>query len=118
MTQFTAGNRGTAMRRLGLALGLAAATAAVFAIALESQSAAGSSSPRTAEHDHASHRNAKQERYLYVTTLSKSADDPDFIAVIGADPHHADFGRIVTASTCRRPATSSTTSATRPTRGA
>ena len=81
------------MRRLGLALGLAAAMAAAFAIALESQSAAGSSSPRRAEHNHAA--NAKQERYLYVTTLAKSADDPDFIAVIGADPRYADFGRIV-----------------------
>ena len=81
------------MRRLGLALSLAAAVAAAFAIALESQSAAGSSSPRRAEHNHAA--NAKQERYLYVTTLAKSADDPDFIAVIGADPRYADFGRIV-----------------------
>ena len=81
------------MRRLGLALGLGAAMAAAFAIALESQSAAGSSSPRRAEHNHAA--NAKQERYLYVTTLAKSADDPDFIAVIGADPRYADFGRIV-----------------------
>ena len=83
------------MRRLGLGLGLGlvAATAAAFAIALESQSAAGSSSPPMAEHNHAS--NAKQERYLYVTTLAKSAGDPDFIAVIGADPRYADFGRIV-----------------------
>ena len=56
------------MRRLGLAVGLAAAMAAAFAIALESQSAAGSSSPRRAEHNHAA--NAKQERYLYVTTLA------------------------------------------------
>ena len=83
------------MRRLGLALGLVATTAAAFAIALESQSAAGSSPPPRAEHNHASHPNATQERYLYVTTLSKSAGDPDFIAVIGADPHYADFGRIV-----------------------
>ena len=83
------------MKRLVLALGLVAATVAVSAVALESQSAAGSSAPPATEHDHASHRNAKQERYLYVTTLSKSASDPDFIAVIGADPHYADFGRIV-----------------------
>ena len=82
-------------RRLGLALGLVATTAAAFAIALGSQSAAGSSPPPRAEHNHASHPNATQERYLYVTTLSKSAGDPDFIAVIGADPHSADFGRIV-----------------------
>ncbi len=82
------------MRRLALALGLVAATVAVAAVALDSQ-AAGGSSPLTTPHDHSSHRNANQERYLYVTTLSKSARDPDFIAVIGADPHYADFGKIV-----------------------
>ena len=37
----------------------------------------------------------EQERYLYVSTIAQSAADPDFIAVIGADPRHADFGRIV-----------------------
>jgi methanethiol oxidase len=83
------------MERLVLALGLVAATVAVSAVALDSQTAAGGSARPTTAHDHASHRNAKQERYLYVTTLSKSAGDPDFIAVIGADPHSADFGRIV-----------------------
>jgi selenium-binding protein 1 len=84
------------MKRLGLALVLLAATAATFAVALTSQSAAGrSAAPQTAGHNHAAHRNAKQERYLYITTLSKSATDPDFITVIGADPHHADFGTIV-----------------------
>ena len=83
------------MKRLVLALGLVAATVAVSAVALDSQTAAGGSAPPTIAHDHASHRDAKQERYLYVTTLSKSASDPDFIAVIGADPHHSDFGRIV-----------------------
>ena len=87
--------RGTAMKRLALSLSLVAATVAAFAVALGSQSAAGSSAPPRAEHDHADHRAAMQERYLYVTTLSKSANDPDFIAVIGADPHHADYGRIV-----------------------
>jgi methanethiol oxidase len=83
------------MKRLVLAVGLVAVTVAVSAVALGSQTAAGSSAPPTIAHDHASHRSSKQERYLYVTTLSKSASDPDFIAVIGADPHHSDFGRIV-----------------------
>ena len=40
-------------------------------------------------------RGKKQERYLYVTTVAQSATDPDFIAVIGADPRRADFGKIV-----------------------
>jgi methanethiol oxidase len=78
------------MRRLALALVLLAATA-TLAAATYSQPAAGSS----ARHDHAAHRGAKQERYLYITTLSKSAGDPDFVAVVGADPHEADYGKIV-----------------------
>ena len=83
------------MKRLAIALALLAGSAAIFAVALDSQQAAGSPAPLRAVHDHSANRSAKQERYLYVTTLSKSANDPDFIAVIGADPHHADFGRIV-----------------------
>jgi methanethiol oxidase len=79
------------MKRLALALTLLTATAAAAGVAMPTQQAAGGS----AAHDHANHRSASQERYLYVTTLSKSASDPDFIAVIGADPHSADFGRIV-----------------------
>jgi methanethiol oxidase len=75
------------MRRLGLVLVLLAVTAALAVVAIGSEPAAA--------HRHADHRHAKQERFLYVTTLSKSATDPDFIAVIGADPAHADFGRIV-----------------------
>ena len=35
------------------------------------------------------------ERFLYVTTLAQSPTDPDFVAVIGADPSRPDFGRIV-----------------------
>ena len=83
------------MKRFVIALALLAGSAAILAVALDSQPAAGSSSPLAVAHDHSAHRSAKQERYLYVTTLSKSAGDPDFIAVIGADPHHADFGKIV-----------------------
>jgi selenium-binding protein 1 len=83
------------MKRLVIALALLGATAAMFAVALDSQSAAGTAAPRAAAHDHAAHRGGKHERYLYVTTLSKSATDPDFIAVIGTDPHRSDFGKIV-----------------------
>ena len=36
-----------------------------------------------------------QERYLYVATIAQSATDPDFVAVIGADPRRPDFGKIV-----------------------
>ena len=40
-------------------------------------------------------RGKLQERFLYVSTIAQSATDPDFIAVIGADPRRADFGKIV-----------------------
>lgn len=40
---------------------------------------------------HAGH----QERFLYVATIAQSSEDPDFIAVVGADPERPDFGRIV-----------------------
>ena len=82
------------MKRLAITLGLLAACAAAIAVALDSQPAAGRSAPLADAHHRGGHA-AKQERYLYVTTLSKSATDPDFIAVIGADPRRADFGRIV-----------------------
>jgi methanethiol oxidase len=82
-------------KRLAFAFALLAGLAAMLAVALDSQSAAGSSAPFAAGHNHAKHRSANQERYLYLTTLAKSASDPDFIAVIGADPHYADFGQIV-----------------------
>jgi selenium-binding protein 1 len=36
-----------------------------------------------------------QERFLYVSTIAQSKTDPDFIAVIGADPRRPDFGKIV-----------------------
>jgi methanethiol oxidase len=69
---------------------LAAMPCAVLAIAVAVAGA------RPAEADRSEHKRAmKQERYLYVTTISQSATDPDFIAVIGADPRRADFGRIV-----------------------
>jgi selenium-binding protein 1 len=34
------------------------------------------------------------ERFLYIATIAQSAD-PDFIAVVGADPDEPDFGQIV-----------------------
>jgi selenium-binding protein 1 len=40
-------------------------------------------------------RNPRQERFLYVTTIAQSPSDPDFIAVVGADPSRKDFGTIV-----------------------
>jgi selenium-binding protein 1 len=40
-------------------------------------------------------RGKRQERFLYVTSIAQSATDPDFVAVIGADPRRSDFGRIV-----------------------
>ena len=33
--------------------------------------------------------------FLYVSTIAQSDSDPDFIAVIGADPEQSDFGEIV-----------------------
>lgn len=53
---------------------------------------AGSSS--AADDDQGS-RHSGQERFLYVATIAQSAQDPDFITVVGADPHHRDFGQIV-----------------------
>ena len=83
------------MKRLTLALGIlvVAATVAV-AVAQDSHpSAGGTPAPDAHRHDGGG-RNA-QERYLYVTTIAQSATDPDFIAVIGADPSKGDFGKIV-----------------------
>ena len=40
-------------------------------------------------------RGKPQERFLYVTTIAQSESDPDFVAVIGADPQQPDFGEIV-----------------------
>ena len=66
------------------------ALAAALAVAIVLQPSAGSAPPP--QHDH--HENL-QERFIYTTTIAQSPSDPDFIAVIGADPRHADFGQIV-----------------------
>ncbi len=83
------------MKRLLLALGILAATAVSVAVALVSQPAAGGTTPLAAHHQHDGSRKNAQERYLYVTTIAQSATDPDFIAVIGADPRKRDYGKIV-----------------------
>jgi selenium-binding protein 1 len=41
------------------------------------------------------HGEDAQERFLYVSTIAQSEGDPDFIAVVGADPEYDDFGEIV-----------------------
>jgi methanethiol oxidase len=41
------------------------------------------------------HGGKLQERFVYVSTIAQSRTDPDFIAVIGADPRRKDFGKIV-----------------------
>jgi methanethiol oxidase len=43
----------------------------------------------------AAHGEGQQERFLYVTTVAQSESDPDFVAVVGADPEQPDFGQIV-----------------------
>jgi methanethiol oxidase len=40
-------------------------------------------------------RGATHERFLYVATIAQSPTDPDFVAVVGADPAEDDFGTIV-----------------------
>lgn len=37
----------------------------------------------------------RQERFLYVSTIAQSPSDPDFVAVVGADPRQKDYGKIV-----------------------
>ena len=77
-----------------VALVLIVASLPVFAVAFKSEPAAGGTTPLGATHLHLGNQ-AKQERYLYVATIAKSATDPDFVAVVGVDPSKADFGKIV-----------------------
>src|SRR5262245_54009944 len=82
------------------ALSCAAVVAAVIALALHARPAEAGGAT-TEHHAHAHHSGVTskggklRERFLYVSTVAQSATDPDFIAVIGADPRRADFGRIV-----------------------
>ena len=78
----------------------AAGLAAALAVALVALPAAGGGTPLQIDHARLGHvdvdsRNARQERFLYVSTIAQSATDPDFVSVIGADPRRSDFGRIV-----------------------
>lgn len=58
--------------------------------------APGTASSAGTDHDDADRaRFRRHERFLYVATIAQSAVDPDFVAVIGADPRRKDFGRIV-----------------------
>jgi selenium-binding protein 1 len=84
------------------ALPCVAVVAAAIVVGLMARPAtAGDTTPPRSEHGepgrngktHA--RTRRHERFLYVTTIAQSASDPDFVAVIGADPRRADFGRIV-----------------------
>lgn len=46
-------------------------------------------------HRASAHGGDQHERFLYVSTIAQSESDPDFVAVIGADPQQLDFGEIV-----------------------
>ena len=67
----------------------------VLAAAVTSTTDAGPTGGREPRAHHHKQRGKLQERFLYVSTIAQSTVDPDFIAVIGADPRRPDFGRIV-----------------------
>jgi methanethiol oxidase len=76
-------------------IGLSALAFAAAALAAVVATASGSG-PAAAGHAHPKKQGGKlQERYLYVSTIAQSTTDPDFIAVVGADPRRRDFGKIV-----------------------
>jgi selenium-binding protein 1 len=75
-------------------------TVLACALVLVAVAAAASGAPSGAETPAHGGHGAKdggklQERFLYVSTIAQSKTDPDFIAVIGADPRRRDFGKIV-----------------------
>jgi methanethiol oxidase len=78
-----------------------AVAALATAVAASSGAQRASDGATAARGDHAARgHDAKRggrlrERFLYVSTVAQSATDPDFIAVIGADPRRSDFGKIV-----------------------
>ncbi len=80
--------------RTRIAVGFTALACAVAALVAVVATASGSGAVATG-HSHGLKQGGKQERYLYVSTVAQSATDPDFIAVIGADPRRPDFGKIV-----------------------
>jgi selenium-binding protein 1 len=76
------------------------AAALVLALVARPAGAGGTATARVGEDGHGqketSHsRGKRHERFLYVATIAQSATDPDFVAVIGADPRRSDFGKIV-----------------------
>jgi selenium-binding protein 1 len=79
----------------------AAGVVALAAALVTRPAAAGGTAPPQIEQAQLSHekgqnpRGRRQERFLYVATIAQSASDPDFVAVIGADPDRADFRKIV-----------------------
>jgi selenium-binding protein 1 len=84
-----------------LGFACAAVVAAGLVGALAARSATGDASLLRIDHAALGHlpasdsRRAEQERFLYVATIAQSPTDPDFIAVIGADPRRSDYGEIV-----------------------
>jgi selenium-binding protein 1 len=75
------------------ALSCVVLVAAAVAAASGARPAGGGAMPEHSEHARKSGK--LQERFLYVSTVAQSATDPDFIAVVGADPRRPDFGKIV-----------------------
>jgi methanethiol oxidase len=76
------------------------ASALVVALIARPAAASGTSSVRIeqggiSDKQNTHSRGKRQERFLYVATIAQSATDPDFVAVIGADPRRSDFGKIV-----------------------
>jgi len=83
------------------ALPVVVALTAALVVGLAVRPAAGGTTPLRIEQTGVSQdgndgsRGKRQERFLYVATIAQSATDPDFVAVIGADPRRPDFGKIV-----------------------
>ena len=89
------------MRTRTIVLLLALSCIVALAAAPVEQPAAGSTTSARIEQDGftSDHRDGsrarRQESFLYVATIAQSGTDPDFVAVIGADPRRSDFGTIV-----------------------
>jgi methanethiol oxidase len=92
MSARTNGRLGAVLCVLAVALFVALVTRAASAVGTEPAWSAHDRFIQKQAHDS---RGKLQERFLYVATIAQSATDPDFVAVIGADPRRSDFGRIV-----------------------
>jgi methanethiol oxidase len=57
--------------------------------------APGVSSADDRDDEHRARHHPHHERFLNAATIAQSNQAPDFISVIGGDPRHHDFGRIV-----------------------